>query len=78
MSGFFPEEDKLFAMIRKRNERYPQVKPYLSSAKIDGRWRETLIEGAPPEAKAWFEEYDEAGRWPGEYRWKYDILLPRV
>ncbi|MDI9469269.1 MAG: hypothetical protein QM296_03590 [Bacillota bacterium] len=78
MASFFPEEDKLFEMIRKRNELYPQVKPYLSSAKIDGRWREILVEGAPPELQDIFKEYQEAGCWLGEYRWKYDVLLPRA
>ena len=78
MANFFPEEDKLFEMIRKRRGLYPQVEPYLSSAQIDGRWRAVLVEGAPPELQDIFKEYQEAGRWLGEYRRKYDVLLPRA
>ncbi|MDI9470588.1 MAG: hypothetical protein QM296_10320 [Bacillota bacterium] len=75
---FFPKEDKLLEIIRKRRELYYLVEPYLSSAKIDGRWRAILMEGAPPELQDSFKEYQEAGHWLGEYRLKYGILPPRV
>ncbi|MDI9469265.1 MAG: hypothetical protein QM296_03570 [Bacillota bacterium] len=78
MADFFPEEDKLFEMIRKRNGLYFQVQPYLSRAKIDGRWRAILVEGASPELQDVFKEYQEAGRWLGEYRLKYGVLPPRA
>ncbi|MDI9498673.1 MAG: hypothetical protein QM270_09375 [Bacillota bacterium] len=79
MSSFFPERDKLFEMIRRKNKAGLHVEPYLTTVwNPDGKLAFALKEGAPPELQTSLDELTEASRWLNEYSRKYDIMIPRV
>ncbi|MDI9470399.1 MAG: hypothetical protein QM296_09360 [Bacillota bacterium] len=79
MGVLFPESDKLFEMIRRRNKAGLRVEPYLTTVwNPDGKLVFALKEGAPPELQTSLDELTEVGRWLREYSRKYDIMIPRV